>query len=72
MANISIPEAALEAGVKAFAEAEANDYTSRDEDLAAAFLAIVENWEGMRIKSDPYNGSDIVLPLPPQENSDDQ
>jgi hypothetical protein len=60
---MNIPAAALEAGVKAFAEAEANDYTTRDEDLAAAFLAMIEAWEGMRISWLALNDGAIVLPL---------
>jgi hypothetical protein len=77
MTDITIPPAALEAGVKAFAEAEDNDYTSRAEDLAAAFLAMLQAWpraleqqfyeltaDGRRLTF-PV----IILPLP-QEASD--
>jgi hypothetical protein len=39
-----IPAAALEAGFNALAEGEENAYTTRDEDLAAAFLAMLEAW----------------------------
>ena len=63
MTDITIPRAALEAGVKAFAEAEANDYTSHAEDLAAAFLAMIEAWPGMRISWLASNDGAIVLPL---------
>ena len=71
-ANIAIPPKALEAGVKAFAEAEANDYTTRDQDLATAFRAMIEAWPGMtwacRGKGTPPHL--LFLPLP-QEASDE-
>ena len=75
-ADIAIPPKALEAGVKAFAEAEANDYTTRDEDLCTAFRAMLENWEGMSQLAENDSASiremaAIILPLP-QENPDDQ
>ena len=70
---INIPPAALEAGARAIADT--NGW--RDEQgvnacipvARAAFLAIVENWEGGL--TDQSLGP-IILPLPPQENSDDQ
>jgi hypothetical protein len=72
MADIIIPRAALEAGVKAFAEADqVNDYTSQAEDLATAFLAMLTAWPGMRISWLALNDGAIVLPLPPQEASDE-
>ena len=64
MTDITIPRAALEAGITAFAEAEVNDYTTRDEDLAAAFRAMLRAWEGMRISWLALNDGAIVLPLP--------
>jgi hypothetical protein len=65
MTDITIPPAALEAGITAFADAEINDYTSQAEDLAVAFLAMLRAWEGMQ-----HDNYVIVLPLP-QEASDD-
>lgn len=66
MSDITIPPAALEAGVKAFAEAEENAYTTHAEDLRAAFLAIVEAWPGMEFAEGVYCGqpyNDLILPL---------
>lgn len=76
MADIRIPNAALEAGVKAFAEAEANDYTSHAEDLATACLAMLGAWPGMNteFRRDSYMGWDgalLILPLP-QEARDER
>ena len=64
---ITIPPAALEAGVKAFAEAEENAYTTHEEDLRAACLAMLEGWPGMHF----IGNIGVYLPLP-QEASDDQ
>jgi hypothetical protein len=61
---MNIPAAALEAGFNALAEGEENAYTTRDEDLAAAFLAMIEAWPGMRISWLASNDGAIVLPLP--------
>ena len=70
MADIIIPRAALEAGVKAFAEADqVNDYTSQAEDLATAFLAMLTAWPGMERRI--HIEQAIILPLPP-ENPDDK
>ena len=65
MSNILIPPAALEAGVKAFAAAEANDYTTRDEDLCTAFRAMIEAWPGMQ-----HDNYVIVLPLPTEASDE--
>ena len=67
MNDITIPPAALEAGVRAFAEAEENAYTTHAEDLRAAFLAIVEAWPGMvryPLMDIDCTPPKIVLPLP--------
>jgi hypothetical protein len=61
--NIKTPPEALEAGFNALAEGEENAYTTRDEDLAAAFLAMLEAWPGMRISWLASNDGAIVLPL---------
>ena len=74
MADIIIPRAALDAGVKAFAEADqVNDYTSQAEDLATAFLAMLTAWPGMH-GANQIGGvtTPLILPFPPQEASDDQ
>ena len=71
MADIIIPRAALDAGVKAFAEADqVNDYTSQAEDLATAFLAMLTAWPGMGIAR--WAGGTVNLELPLPEASDDQ
>ena len=71
MADIIIPRAALEAGVKAFAEADqVNDYTSQAEDLATAFLAMLTAWPGMRISWLALNDGAIVLPLPTEASDE--
>lgn len=73
MSNIHIPPAALEAGARAICDANGWPHSKAmfcDEVARAAFVAMVEAWEGMRIKSDPYNGLDIVLPL--TEKTDDK
>ena len=74
-ADIAIPPAAVEAGVMAFAEEEANDYTTRDEDLCTAFRAMLENGEGMSQLAENDSASiremaALILPLP-QEASDE-
>ena len=77
MSNITIPPAALEAGARAIAESlrtarlttEAQD--GYKPEARAAFLAMLENWEGMRISWLASNDGAIVLPLP-TEASDDQ
>ena len=68
--DITIPDEALEAGFNALAEGEENAYTTRDEDLAAAFLAMLEAWPGMRISWLASNDGAIVLPLPQQASDD--
>jgi hypothetical protein len=71
MTDITIPRAALEAGITALAEGEENAYTTRDEDFAAAIAAALAAWPGMRISWLASNDGAIVLPLP-QQASDDQ
>tara|TARA_R110000868_G_scaffold95713_4_gene263074 strand:+ start:2348 stop:2581 length:234 start_codon:yes stop_codon:yes gene_type:complete len=76
MGDITIPRAALEAGITAFAEAEVNDYTSQAEDLRAAFLAMLSAWPGMHIHEwqRPWlggmSGSDLILPLTENPNAE--
>ena len=87
MVDILIPPSALEAGARAMAKAgyafsgiELTDPYTADADYwdcctRAAFLAIVENWEGTHLGA-PWvigvpNATSIILPLP-QEASDDQ
>lgn len=65
MTDITIPRAALEAGITAFADAEVNDYTSQAEDLATAFRAMLRAWEGMQ-----HDNYVIVLPLPAEASDD--
>ena len=81
MTDITIPPAALEAGARAIAATDcpASLFDTCEshhggcmcrEQARAACLAIVEAWEG------GYRGThlgewSIILPLPPQENSDE-
>ena len=77
MSEIRIPAAALEAGARALARYNCEQWDNDPDrwrayfadEARAAFLAIVENWEGGL--TDQSLGP-IILPLPPQENSDDQ
>ena len=67
--NITIPPAALEAGARAIAESlRTARITLESEDgykpeARAAFLAMIEAWEGMRISWLASNDGAIVLPL---------
>lgn len=74
MADITIPRAALEAGVTAFAKAEVNDYTSQAEDLATACLAMLTAWPGMSSRWVPSMVADdyeaIILPLPTEASDE--
>jgi hypothetical protein len=78
---MNIPPAALEAGARAITmalilaveedcRALALTDDERTELARAAFLAMIEAWEGMRISWLASNDGAIVLPLPPQENPD--
>lgn len=77
--DITIPPAALEAGVRTLCNEQRlfwHGLTTEAQDIIrgearAAFLAILEAWEGMRISWLASNDGAIVLPLP-QENSDGQ
>lgn len=81
--NITIPPAALEAGARAFIERRVDacvwvhlsDESKRgyQEEMRAAFLAMIEAWPGMTLHQQDINAeySYFVLPLP-QEASDDQ
>ena len=84
--NITIPPAALEAGAISlhfggWGEADEAEKAAYRETARAAFLAIVEAWPGMLADGDLAPGENgpplhlvnvIILPLPPQENSNDQ
>ena len=80
MANITIPPAALEAGARAAMDDAGWHWDSADEarrdiwrrTARAAFLAMIEAWEGVVNASLDGNGNRcLVLPLP-AEASDDQ
>jgi hypothetical protein len=76
MSNITIPPAALEAGARVlhanlelFEDLPWEDLSDADQDeyreqIRAAFLAMIEAWEGMRISWLASNDGAIVLPLP--------
>ena len=79
---MNTPAAALEAGARAitmaliFAVEEdcralALTDDERTELARAACLAMIEAWEGMSISWLASNDGAIVLPLPPQEASDE-
>ena len=79
---MNIPAVALEAGARAITmalilaveedcRALALTDDERTELARAAFLAMIEAWEGMRISWLSSNDGAIVLPLPPQEASDE-
>lgn len=89
MSEIRIPAAALEAGARklcakaGYAWTETPDVHSHwREQARAAFLAMIEVWEGMKsehLSNWVMEGADlpyveetpaIILPLPPQEASD--
>jgi hypothetical protein len=60
-----IPDAALEAGMNTFLAGEENVMTSFEQDITAAFLAMLEAWPGMDVErfmpdSGPYT---IHLPM---------
>ena len=79
MTDITIPPAALEAGARAFIECRVDacvwvhlsDDSKRgyQEEMRAAFLAMIEAWPEMRISWLALNDGAIVLPL--TEASDD-
>lgn len=81
MTNITIPPAALEAGARAAAEDRGYDWDLHPSFhkafkrmARAAFLAIVENWEGAKTIRDDGRRQTYVLPaliLPITEASDD-
>ena len=68
MADITIPPEALERGRIAFAKAVSAD--PWQDPIAAAFLAIVENWEGMQ-KADRWDCVECLI-LPLTEKTDDK
>ena len=77
---INIPPAALEAGARALARYNCEQWDNDPDrwrayfadEARAAFLAIVEAWPGMYIGTDYLTAdTQIKLPLPPQENSDE-
>ena len=71
--NITIPPAALEAGAEAFLECDRSPACSFEDAARAACHAMLEAWPGMATYSAGMNGPYpyIILPLPPQENSDE-
>jgi hypothetical protein len=75
MTDITIPDEALEAGARAIEKSlRTARITLESEDgykpeARAAFIAMIEAWEGMRISWLASNDGAIVLPLP-QEASD--
>ena len=74
MSEIRMPAAALEAGARALAIAkEGNDewWTLHMRAARAACLAMLQAWPGMHRKIYAVGGNQIILPLPPQENSDE-
>lgn len=48
MSEIKIPPEVLEAGMNTFLAGEENVMTSFEQDITAAFLAMLEAWPGMR------------------------
>lgn len=74
--DITIPPAALEAGVKAFAEAEEDAYTTHAEDLRAAMVAALNAWPGvkhydeMRVFGEPHSLARLILPLPTEASDE--
>lgn len=78
MSDITIPAAALEAGARALARYNCEQWDNDPDrwrayftdEARAAFLAMIEAWEGMRISWLASNDGAIVLPL--TEASDDQ
>ena len=87
MADIRIPNAALEAGARAFigygVDAAVWDHlgdaykNQLQKEMSAAFLAMIEAWEGAKTIRDDgrrqtYIIPALILPLPQQEASDDQ
>ena len=80
MSEIKIPPAALEAGARALCNEQRlfwYDLTKDEHDIIraearAAFLAMLTAWPGMYIGTDYLTAyTQIKLPLPPQENSDE-
>ena len=80
MSNILIPPAALEAGARAFigygVDAAVWDHLGDaykiqlQKEMSAAFLAVIEAWEGMRISWLALNDGAIVLPLPTEASDE--
>ena len=80
--NIKIPPAALEAGARAIAATDcpASLFDTCEshhggcmcrEQARAACLAMIEAWPGMTHMEPNLANGIIILPLPPQENSDE-
>ena len=78
MSNITIPPAALEAGVRTLCNEQRlfwHGLTTDAQDIIrgearAAFLAMIEAWPGMRISWLASDDGAIVLPLPAEANDD--
>ena len=82
MVDILIPPSALEAGARAFigygVDAAVWDHlgdaykNQLQKEMSAAFLAMLTAWPGMYIGTDYLTAdTQIKLPLPQQENSDE-
>lgn len=75
MTKIHIPPTALENGCSAYTAAIYRGNGTQAEfreAIRAAFLAIVENWEGMRMMVDIDTGDDAAIKLPLTEQTDDK
>ena len=86
MSEIRIPDAALEAGARTLCNEQRlfwHGLTTDAQDIIrgearAAFLAMLEAWPGMDyqqgalVTANYRDPGKIILPLPPQEASDDQ
>lgn len=73
--TITIPPAALEAACEAYEAAWDVEHSEPDDWFRAAIAAALAAWPGMRLGKyrDVAGDNDrIILPLPPQEASDDQ
>lgn len=75
MTNITIPPAALEAGAEAFLECDRSPACSFEDALRAAFLAMIEAWEGAKTIRDDGRRQTYAIPaliLPLTEQTDDK
>lgn len=79
MSDIRIPAAALEAGAKTLCSRAGYEWTVTPDvhnhwraEARAAFLAIVENWEGMTLHQQDINAQYSYFVLPLTEKTDDK